>query len=150
MAKNQNPYAEFFSQENFSELFKGYNDMPLDMKSLMETQRKNVQAITEAQKLAMENLQAVAQRQAEILSQVVEDNSSMAQEVLAEGSPGDKISKNAEWFKSVYERSVNNLREVADMINKSNIEASNIINKRVTATMNEIQDSVEKGSKKAA
>jgi len=151
MAKNQNPFAEFFPQQNMADMFKGYNDMPFDMKTLMETQRKNIQALTEAQKLTIENLQAVAQRQSEIISQVVEDQSAIAKQILAEGSPQDKMSQNAEGFKSLYERTVNNLREVGDMINKSNIEASNIINKRVSATMSEIQDSLEKTpAKKAA
>ena len=147
----KNPFADFFAQNDFAKLFENYQSIPFDLKSLLETQRKNVQALSEANQISMENIQAIAQRQTEILSQIVEDNSSLAKELMNEGTPEEKIAKNAKMFKSIYERTVGNMTELSDMINKSNQEASAVINKRVTATMNEIQSSIEKtNSKKAA
>jgi phasin family protein len=147
----KNPFADFFSQNDFAKLFENYQSAPFDLKALLETQRKNVQAISEANQIAMGNLQTIAQRQTEILSQIVEDNSSLAKELMTEGTPEEKIAKNAKLFKNIYERTVGNMQELSEMINKSNQEASKIINKRVTATMNEIQSSLEKTpSKKEA
>ena len=122
------------------------------MKAFLETQRKNVQAVTQAQQLSFQSLQAIAQRQSEILSQMLEDNSSLARELMGEGTPEEKISKNAEMFKSAYERMTHNMKELSDIIAKSNKEASGVINKRVAATMSEIQETLEKAqqSKKAA
>ncbi len=151
MAQQQNPFTDFFSQSDFSKLFENYQSMPFDMKALLETQRKNIQAISEANQRAMEGVQAIAQRQAEILSQIVEDNSSLAKEMMTEGTPEEKIAKNAKIFKSVYERTVGSMQELSEMISKSNQDASKIINKRVAATMNEIQSSLaEKPAKKQA
>lgn len=149
---NNNPFADFFSQNDFSKVFENYKTVPFDMKSFLETQRKNVQALSEAQQITVENLQAIAQRQAEILSQIVEDNSNIAREMMLEGTPEEKISKNADLFKSLYERSVKNLNDLAEMINSTNQEAGKIISKRVSATMNEIKSSLEKAAqqKKAA
>ena len=42
------------------------------------------------------------------------------------------------------------MKELSDMVNKSNDKTSAIINKRVFATMNEIKSSLEKTTKKAA
>ena len=72
--------------------------------------------------------------------------------MLNEGTPEEKIAKNAKMFKTIYERTVESMSELSEMINKSNQEASTIINKRVAATMNEIQSSLEKtqAGKKAA
>lgn len=148
MAQNNNPFADFFSQNDFTKLFDNYKTSSFDLKIFLETQRKNVQAVTEAQQMAFASLQTIAQRQGEILSQMVEDNSTLAREILTEGSPEEKISKNAEMFKSVYERSVKNLKELSDMIAESNEEAAKLINKRVSATMNEIRDSLEKAQEK--
>lgn len=151
MAKqDQNPFAEFFSQNDFTRAFEQFQNLPFDIKDLMETQRRNVQALTEAQQQAIEDMQAIAQRQAEVLSQLVEDNSNIAKSILSEGTPEEKIAKNADLFKKVYERTVNNMRDLSEMINKSNIEAGNIINKRVAASMNEIKNSLEKTQQKAA
>jgi phasin family protein len=150
----KNPFADFFAQSDFSKLFENYQGAPFDMKSFLETQRKNIQALTEAQQLTMEGFQAIAQRQSEILSQLVEDNSSMAKQFISEGTPEEKIAKNAKLFKSVYERTVSNLKDLSEIVSKSNEEASNVINKRIAATMTEIQSSLEKekteSKKKAA
>lgn len=145
-----NPFTDFFAQNDFSKMLENYQAMPFDMKSFLETQRKNAQALTEAQKMAFEGLQTVIQRQAEILSQMVEDNSNLAKDLMAEGSPEQKMTKNAEMFKTVYERTVQSMKEMADIMNKSGEDASNIINKRVSASMNEIKSSLEKTAKKKA
>jgi phasin family protein len=148
----KNPFADFFTQGDFSKMFDSYKSPAFDMQSFLETQRKNIQAVTEAQQLAFQSLQAVAQRQGEIISQMVEDNSNLAREMMAEGTPEEKIAKNAQIFKSVYERTVENMQELSSMITSSGKEASKLINKRVSATMSEIQESLDKNqaSKKAA
>jgi phasin family protein len=148
MAQQKNPFADFFSQNDFAKLFENYKNPAFDMKSFMETQRKNIQAVSQAQQLTFQNFQAIAQRQGELVSQILEDNSALAKELISEGTPEEKISKNAEIFKEVYERSVSNMKELSEMINKSNQEASTVINKRVSATMNEIQASLEKAQEK--
>lgn len=150
MSSDNNPFAEFITQNDFSKLLENYQQAPVDMETLLETNRKNLQALTEAQQTALENLQTIANRQSEILSQMVEDNSTIAKEMMVEGTPEEKMAKNAEIFKKVYENSIKNMKELSEMVNKSNDKTSAIINKRVFATMNEIKSSLEKAPKKAA
>jgi phasin family protein len=146
----KNPFEQIFSQNDFTKAFENFQAAPFDLRVMMEAQRKNMQAFTEAQQMAMEGLQAAAQRQSEIISQLVEDNSSFARELMGEGSPEQKIAKNADIFKKLYEKTVSNMHEISDILSKSNVEASKIINKRVSASMNELKTAVEKTGKKAA
>ncbi len=146
----QNPFGEFFSQNDFSKFFEGYQSMPFDVQGIMETQRKNVQALSDAQQITMDNMQKLAQRQSTILSQIVEDNARMAKEMMSEGTPEEKIAKNAELVKSVYEKSIKNMNEISELLNKSNKDANDVINKRVKATLNEVKEAMEKPKKKAA
>ncbi len=145
----QNPFGDFFTQNDFSKFFENYQSAPFDMQGFMETQRKNIQALTDAQSVAVENIQAIAQRQSAVLSQMVEDNAVIAKELMAEGTPEEKIAKNADLFKKSYERSVKNMNEISDMLNQSSQEASEIINKRVKATLTEVKTSIEKAQKPA-
>jgi len=147
--KNKN-FTDFFSQNDFSKFFEGYNSSPVDMKSFLETQRKNLQALSEAQKTTIEGIQAIAQRQTELLSQFVEDNSALAKQALSEGSPEDKIAQNADIFKKTYERNIGSLQEMSELISKSNQEATGILNKRVSASVNELKSAVKKQGNKAA
>ncbi len=148
MSQNANPFAQMFSQNDFMKTFQNYQATPFDIKTLMELQRKNLQALTEAQQVTVESIQAIAQRQSEILSQMMEENSSLAKELLGEGSPEDKAAKNADIAKTMYEKSIKNIREISDMLNKSSLVASDIINKRVTDNMSEIKSVLK--TKKAA
>ena len=141
MATN-NPFSQFFSQNDFSKTLQQYQAIPLEMNDIMETQRKNLQAFTEAQRLAVENLQAVAQRQTEIMSQIIEDNSNIAKELMGEGSPEQKLAKNAELFKNLYEKTTRNMQELSDMMSKSNAETGQLLNKRISASMSEIKSAL--------
>lgn len=55
MAQQKNPFADFFSQNDFGKLFENYKNPAFDLKSFMETQRKNIQAVTQAQQLAFQS-----------------------------------------------------------------------------------------------
>src|SRR5436190_14653904 len=95
----KNPFAELFAQNGFAKLMEGQN-FPFDMKNFLETQRKNMQAMTQAQQTAIEGFRALAQRQSELLSQMMEDNSGFARSMMGEGTPEEKIAKNAKLFKA--------------------------------------------------
>lgn len=139
-----------FNNFDFTGAFDQFKASPFDLKSVLESHRKNVQALTQAQQVTMENVQALAQRQTEILSQIVEDHSALVKEFLNEGTPEDKIAKNADLYKKIYERTIKNMNDLSEMINKSNSEASDIINKRVSASISEIKSALDKKDKKAA
>lgn len=147
---NTNPFSKFFAANDFTKIFEPYQKMPLGLNELMETQRKNIQALGEAQQIAFESMQAVAQRQTEIMSQLIEDNSRIAKELLGEGSPEEKLLKNTDMIKKIYEKTASNMQELTDMISKSGSETGKLLNKRVTASMGEIKSALEKGQKKAA
>lgn len=146
------------SQFDFTKLF-GTNfaaglpstaNFPFDVQSLLETQRKNLQAFSEALQVVVESSQTIAQNQAEIISKLVEDNSSLVKELANEGTPEEKIAKHADLIKKNYEKSVANWREISDIASKSGKEASDIINKRVAASLTEIKSSLGKKGNGAA
>jgi len=116
------------------------------MKDVMESGRRSVQAYAEAQQVAAQSLQTIIQRQAEIISQIVQDNSAIAQEIINEGTPEEKIARGAELIRSAYERTVTGVQEVGDICNKSSREACDIINKRVAECFDEIGCSARESS----
>ena len=150
MPKNNNSFTDFFAQNDFSKFFENYNSSPVDMKAFLETQRKNLLAISEAQQTAVEGFQNLARRQTEILSQFVEDNSSIAKQALKEGTPEEKIAQNADIFKTTYERNIESMNELANLVSQSNQKATSILNSRVSASVNELKSALKNKSNKAA
>ncbi len=149
-----NPFASMdFSKFDFSkfDVSKMLGDVKIpgfDMKGMMDAQRKNIEALTAANQAAVQGMQAVAQRQAEILSQAMSEVSSVAQQLASAGSnPQEMTTKQAELARKAFEHALANMRELAEMVSKSNTEAFAIINKRVTESLQELKGLVSAPTK---
>ena len=143
-----NSFSRFFATDMPS-TFPGLNGFGFDFRSLMDTHRKNMEALTEAQQLAFENLRAIAVHNKEIITRIAQDNSSMAREIMSERTPEQKVARQADMMKKTYENSVSGIRELTEMINKSSLETSDVLNRRVSASLTEIRSALEKGGKAA-
>lgn len=143
MQQNQSS-ENFFEdmQKNLKKMMTGaLPAAPFDLKLAMEAQRKNIQALMQANQMAVQNWQAMAQRQAEIVSQFVQDNSSLARETMTESTPQDKFSKQAEILKKACENSMLNSQELLEMMRKSTFETAEVINKRLVDSLSELKSS---------
>ena len=138
-----NPFANVdFSKFDMSkfDVTKMMGDMKIpgfDMQAIMDAQRKNIEA-----QAAVQGMQAVAQRQAEILSQAMNEVSTIAQQLSSAGNPQEMSAKQAEVARKAFEQALANMRELAEMVNKSNTDAFAIINKRVTESLQELKSLV--------
>ena len=128
-----------FSKFDFSKALGEVKIPGFDAKAIADAQRKNIEALTAANQTAVQGLQAVAQRQAEILSQAMSEVSSIAQQLSSAGNPQEMTAKQAELVRKGFEQALANARELAEMISKSNTVAFAIINKRVTESLQELK-----------
>ena len=141
MATNQNPFTNFdFSQfQDFSKIAGGFDMPTVDSAKLMETQRKNVEAITAANRTLFEGMQAVAQRQAEIMRKGMDEAAKTFGSFAEAGAPEDKLTKQLDMTKQAYADAISNFNELTEMSVKSNAEAAKQINKRVTESFDEVK-----------
>ncbi|MDB5409671.1 MAG: mms16 [Rhodospirillales bacterium] len=117
----------------------------VDVEAVVASQRKNIEALTQANQLAVEGVQALLRRQSEIARSAIEEFSSMFKDfVQPTSSPEDKIAKQAEYSKVALEKGLANARELTELVTKANTEAFNVINKRVTETLDEVRDYAKK------
>lgn len=120
----------------------------MDIDTLVSSQRKNIDALTQANKLAYDGLQAVVKRQAEILRQTVDEIAQATKDITEPGNPQDKAAKQAELAKESFERALANLRELSEMVAKANTEAFDLLNKRFSQNLDEVRDAFAKLAKK--
>lgn len=143
MAKSTNPFEYDFSAiTDVSKMFEQYKMPGIEMEKLVDAQRKNIEAITSANKVAFEGMQAIMQRQGEILRQSMSEASTVMQDMAAAGTPEDRMAKQAEVVKKAFETALANMKELAEMGAKSNTEAMETINKRVSESIDEVRDAV--------
>jgi phasin family protein len=112
--------------------------------AVVETQRKNIEALTAANQTAFEGVQALFQRQAEVVRSSVEEITKATTDLWSTVSPEEKAAKQADLVKKGYENAIANLREAIEMLAKSNGQAADLINKRVGESLDEIKVAVAK------
>ncbi len=132
----------------FSKMFSGMN-MPAmpGMEPFLAAHRRNMEVLSAANKVALEGAQTVAKRHMEILQQTMQDLTHTMKELAAPESPAAKAAKQTELMKSSYEKAVANMKEVADLIQRSNGEALGMLNHRFTEAMDEVKQLAEKAVK---
>jgi phasin family protein len=144
-SKTGNPFLD----QNFTEMFdpRKYMDqfqMPgLDNKGLMEAHRKNIEALTEANRVAFEGAQAMARRQTEIVREAMDEAAKAMTQVQGAGSNEERVAKQTEIAKNAFETALKHARELAEMSAKSQNEALELLNKRVAESFDEMRDSMQ-------
>lgn len=142
----QNNMKSFINPETFG-LMPAFRPFPFDVKMIMESARKNAQAFSAAQQVALEGFQTLSARQSTLISQTIENQLRIAREILAEGTPEEKIIRQAEAVQTYFERTISASRETNDMITKSINASMDIINARFMTSMDDIKTAVKAPAK---
>ncbi|MBV9537768.1 MAG: phasin family protein [Acidisphaera sp.] len=114
-----------------------------DMEALLGAHRRNMEALSAANRVALEGAQAVAKRHMEIMQQTVGELGDSMRTLTTAGNPQDRAARQAELLKRAYERAVSNTRELSDLIQRSNGEAVNLLNARFAEAMDEVRGLIE-------
>jgi phasin family protein len=134
--------------EDFTKMF-GQMKLPvgLDSSVLMGAHRRNIEALTAANRIALEGAQAVARRHFEIMQQTAGELTEALRELASGEAPQAKAAAQAEMLKRAYERAVANSKELAELIQRSNSEAIGALNARFGEAMEEIRALVASADK---
>ena len=123
---------------------KGFSLPGFDFGAIFDMQRKNVEAFTAASQTFTQGLQTVAKRQSEIARQQVEQFQSLLTTAAPTAKVEDNLVKQADLVKAAYEKNVSNARELQDILTKVTTEASDILSRRVVASLDEIKSVAQK------
>lgn len=134
-----------YNSQAFADMFKNM----WDFNQLFSTQRRNIEAFSEANQVVVESAQAISRRQAEIAREGVENVLKASKDMMTGGSPEASMSKNAEMTRSFFEGALGNLREVVEMVTKSGFEAFDVLNRRAAESFEEVSKAAGNAAKKS-
>ena len=123
---------------------KGFSIPNFDFGTVFDIQRKNIEAFTAASQTFSQGLQTVAKRQSEIARQQMEQFQSLLTTAAPTAKVEDNLVKQADLVKAAYEKNVSNARELQDILTKVTTEASDILSRRVVASLDEIKSVAQK------
>lgn len=108
----------------------------VDMTAIVEARRKDVEALVEANKAAYESMLAMARKQSEMMAEAVQ----VMQEVAkGAASGGIDPAKQTEVVRRAFEKTIADMKELAEMALRSQSDAMSHITQRAAEHVDEIK-----------
>jgi phasin family protein len=136
MAKNGTSDTGFF---DMTKAFGEFRLPGLDVEAVVTTQRKNLEALTQANQLAAEGVRALAQRQVEIAQQAFQETSALLREWTQPGAPEERLARNVEAVKQAFETGLATARELNEMTTKASTDVFSVITRRMSQGFDELR-----------
>jgi phasin family protein len=114
----------------------------LNVDELLQTQKKNIDALGQSAKVAAQAAQSVAQKQREVLEAGLREAATLARKYKPLGKIHENIALQTEFARKVFEIAVQEAQESASTARQSTTEAVKIIQDRVKESFEEIRASV--------
>ncbi len=122
----------------------------VSMEPLMSAQRKNIEAFTALNQAAFESFRSLAQRQTELVRQVMEDSAAMVNTMMTSPSPEDKVLRHAEASKAAVDKCLANARDISETFAKCNYQAMETVSNRLKESLDELKGMMKPNGRAAA
>jgi len=126
-----NPFADF------TKMLERFKVPGVDLAALAESGRKDMEALVEANKAAYQGLQALARKQTEMLTAAM----SKIQDAAQRAAGPDKNP--ADLAREAYHKTLTDMKELADIVRKSQAEALTKVTDRAIEHLQELKKMVQ-------
>jgi phasin family protein len=124
---------------DFTKLVSQFRLPGVDFAALVDRERKNIEALAKANRIAFEGWQRLVRRQAEIFQETMKK--------VVEDAGQEAAKKRAELAKEGFEKALADMRELAEMATKSQKEAFDVVRKRFEENVEGIRNFGKKAGK---
>jgi phasin family protein len=125
---------------DFTKLMSQFRLPGVDFAALVDRERKNIEALAKANRIAFEGWQRLVRRQAEMLQETMK-------KVVADAGQEDAKKKRADLAKEGFEKALANMRELAEITTQSQKEAFDVVRKRIEENVEGIRNLGKKAGK---
>jgi len=122
-----------------TKIFADFRFRPFDVEAMWAAQRRNLEALSQANQAAVAGAQALTKRQIELTRETFEGFSALMRDLAQPASTEDRIAKNAAFAKDLLEKGVKHGRELTTIAQKAGSEAAEILHKRASEGLDEMR-----------
>lgn len=119
---------------------------PARFDSVMAVQQKNVDALIEANRVAIAGYQELNQRLVSLFEESLAKAKDRANELQGQQINADTATQNVEIMRTAFEKAVADVQELGEMAQKANMGAFDVIKARVEEAMEEFRTAAEKAA----
>ena len=123
---------------DFSKFFETAKMPAFDMKAVADAQKKNMEALVEANKAAAAGYQEIFKRQVAMFEENVAAVQAQFSDLKMEQPTPESFKAQVEQMKAGYEKSLASLTELTETAKKANTEAFEILKARIEASIEEL------------
>jgi phasin family protein len=129
MTEPPSPFADF------SKLMERFKVPGVDVAAVVESSRKDMEALLEANKAAYQGLQALARKQTEMMTEAMQKIREAAkhQDAAASGTTQAQLARDA------YQKILADMKELAEIVRKSQAEAMTRVTDRAIEHLQELK-----------
>ncbi len=135
-----------FDAENVKEMFGAAKLPSFDTDAMMAAHQKNVDAMIEANKVVFAGYQDLYKRQVALLEAAVADAKDKVGEFQGQALTVERAAENVQAMRSAFEKAAAEVKELADMAQKANTEAFEIVKARAEEAMAEFKATAVKAA----
>lgn len=127
MANDANPLGDM------AEMMQQFKVPGFDMAPILESHRKDMAALAEANKSVCDAMQALARGQTEIMAETTQGIQDSAKRLAGGGSPDAAVADHA------YQKAFADMKKLAEMVRQSQVDAMAGITARATQSLEEMK-----------
>ena len=137
-----NPFA--FDADKLKDMFATAKLPVVDTDAMMAAQKKNVDALIEANKVATAGYQDLYKRQVALFEAAMSQAKGMMTDVKAQPMSADQATASVDAIKTAFEKTAADLNELAEMAQKANTGAFEVVKARAEEAVAEFKAAAEK------
>lgn len=119
----------------------------IDSDAFVAAQKRNLEAVTAANRAAFEGFQAITRRQVEAFQETVNEATHVIKDLGSKPSAPEAVAKQADLAKQMFERTIASTKEIVEIASKATQDVANIMNARLGASVEELKDVLQKAKK---
>lgn len=136
--------GEFFKMPELDKMFDASKMPSFDVEAVVAAQQKNIAALVEANKVAIAGYQEILKRQIALVEEGVAALKDQMSELQGQPVTADQTAKNIEAAKGAVEKALADAKELAELAQKANTEAFEIVKARFEEAVAEFKDAASK------
>ena len=131
---------EFFKTNDFTRQFAGMNMPGLDADTIVEAQKKNMDALVAANQAAAAGYQDLFKKQVAIFEETMAEAQKHLKAFDSTKLDAEAAKAQAELARAAFEKALANMQVLAEAAQKANAEAYEIVSARIQESLAELRD----------
>lgn len=122
----------------------------VDVATMMESHRQNLQAFATVQQMTMDGLHVLTRSAGQMMADLMEAHTHYAQSISTPDLTGEKMGDRALILQKMFDRASDHFYEISDIAHRSGRETGHVVRARVSASLGDLKTAADRARARRA